>query len=319
MAVKLYIDHPQDGSGKGKMLSRIAPYFEQNGVKLTDYKHAEVILGVNKFRRGVSKDKKRKIKDDKKRVLRLDGIHLLRTRRNIWANGVIKQDIQRADATIWQSEFCKRVGGGVLGQGKNPHVIWNGANTEFEVKSIGLLWPPKNVILAAKWYSGSLRKNKRLKEMVAFAEQYKAKHPDVGFHVFGETGGKFKQSKAVRWYGHVSEARLRTYMDAADCMLYMAHYDWCPNVVVECLCSGTPVICGNQGGQAEFCPYVVDIDDEIPAKLMKSDTPPPVEFGHVREALDVVLYGDFQWELHPDLKAENAAKKYAKVIRSVCG
>ena len=315
MAVKLYIDHDQDTSGKGKFLSRIAPHLEKNGVKLVDYKQADVVLGINKYRKGVSKDKRRAIKDKKKRVLRLDGIHLLNTRRNKWANRVIKQDIERSDATIWQSEFCKRVGGGILGYGKNPHVIWNGANTEFEVKTIGLSHP-KNVMLAARWYSGSARKNKRLKEMVAFAESYKARHPDVCFHVFGETGGKVKESKAIVWHGHKGEVMLRTYMSLCDCMLYMAHYDWCPNVVVECLCSDTPVISGNQGGQAEFCPFVLEVDDEIPAKLMKDDTPPRIDFGIVHEALDVVLYGDFEWELHPDLLAENAAKKYAEVIKS---
>ena len=315
MAVKLYIDHDFDTSGKGKMLSRISPYMEQNGVKLTDYAKADVVLGINKFRRGISKDKKRKIKDKKKRVLRVDGIHLLNTRRNRWANRVIKQDIERADAVIWQSEFCKRVGGGVLGTGKNPYVIWNGANTEFEVKTMGLV-SPKNVILAATWYSGGTRKNKRLRDMVRFAEQYRQKHPEVAFHVFGETGGKVEESPAVIWHGHVNEVLLRSYMSLCDCMLYLAFYDWMPNVVVECLCSGTPVISGNQGGQAEVCPYVVDIDDKIPAKLMKTDKTPPIEYGPVREALDTVLYGNFEWELNPDLKAENAAKKYAEVIKS---
>lgn len=315
--VKLYIDHDQDTSGKGKFLSRIVPYFEQNGVKVTNYKEADVVLGINKYRKGVSKDKKRQIKDKKKRVLRLDGIHLLKTKRNMWANGVIKQDIDRSDATIWQSDFCKRVGGGILGTGKNPFVIWNGANTEHEVLDISMP-EGKNVLLAAKWYSGGTRKNKRLDAMIGFAESYRVKHPDVSFHVFGETGGKHRKSESVLFHGHVNEVQLRTAMKLSDCMLYLAHYDWCPNVVVECLCSGTPVISGNQGGQSEFCPYIVDIDKKVPAKLMKTDTPPPVDFTLVESALDRVLYDDtFTWELKDDLRAEKAAENYSCVIRSV--
>lgn len=314
--MKLYVDHKYDDSGKGKFLTRLKPELEKLGVKFTDFKSCDIVLGINKYRKGVGGSKKRKIKDKKKRVLRVDGIHLVRSRRNVWANRVIKQDIERSHAVIWQSEFCKRVGGGVVGKGKRPYVIWNGADV---VKKINLSQYdyPKNVILAAKWYSGGYRHNKRLHKMFNIAVKYVSMHNDVCFHVFGKTPKLEWNSDRIVFHGHVDEDRLRSYMAQSDCMLYVAHFDWCPNTVVECLCSGTPVICGNNGGQAEFCPVVIDIDKPLKAKMFKNKKPPDINSKDVFKALDEVLYGDFKWELNPELKIENTAKNYLKVFKDV--
>jgi len=54
MAIKLFIDHKLDASGKGKFLTRLVPELKKLGVKIVDFEQANVILGVNKFRKNVT-------------------------------------------------------------------------------------------------------------------------------------------------------------------------------------------------------------------------------------------------------------------------
>ena len=67
----------------------------------------------------------------------------------------------------------------------------------------------------------------------------------------------------------------------ADWMLHLAWADHCPNVVVECLSQGTPVLCTDVGGTSEL------IEDNVSGLIIKEggynfepsdyDSPPKID------------------------------------------
>jgi len=52
--------------------------------------------------------------------------------------------------------------------------------------------------------------------------------------------------------GPVDNDDMPNYMRQADILLHPRLGDWCPNVVVEALACGLPVVCGSWGGSAEL-------------------------------------------------------------------
>lgn len=320
--IRLYVDHKYDESGKGKFLQRLKPELEKLGVEFTNYKKANVVLGVNKYRKGISDDKRRKINDDKKRIMRLDGVHLLKTKRNLWANKVVKQDCDRSDAIIYQSDFCKKMWKGVMGvKCKKEYTIFNGANTKNYKIARKLQDGKKYVMTSAKWFAGKTRDNKRLVDMVDIMRDYFKYNPDVVFLVAGETGGWNVENPRIKFLGHLTESNLREYLKAADCYLYLSYYEWCANSVVEAIVSGLPVICtagdGNQELVGQKSGIVLDIDKTVPTKMVDKEIIPPLEKEKVFEALDIVLRDGFDFEINPELKIENTAKRYKEVLENV--
>ena len=264
--MKYFIDHDLDKSGTGKFLNRLVPALDRLGAELVDFKHADLVLGVNKFRTQVSKDKKRKIKYKKKKVLRLDGLHFPKKKRDMWSNNVIRQDTERSDAIIFQSEFCKMMWKGIMGVNcKQEHVIFNGANPADYTESIESPHP-HNVIMCADWRKGPERAYKRLKDSLKLAE--KCATEDMGFWIAGV--GDKADNPNVHCLGYVEEKELRKYLKMADVMLCISHHSWCDNAFVEGVCAGCFPIVGNQGGNTEIAKrcggIVMELDKLVPAK-----------------------------------------------------
>jgi hypothetical protein len=105
----------------------------------------------------------------------------------------------------------------------------------------------------------------------------------------------------------------------ADVTLYMAAYDWQPNVCVESLVAGTPTVTANNGGQAEHSPYVVRVDPVMRAKMATDGKVPRLKYNLVAPVLTKALQNGNNWVLNPDLLIENVAKRYAKVFHGVLG
>ena len=316
--IKLFIDHNLDSSGKGKFLTRLVPELEKLGVKITNYKDSNVVLGVNKYRTGVSKDKHRTIKDKKKRILRVDGIHLLNTKRNRWANRVVKEDGMRSDAIIWQTKFCRDMWYGIMKMKcKREYVIFNGAEKINDRLPV-ITSCTQNVLMCAKWLKG--RDNKRLPEMLQIADEYTKINKDVCFWVAGEYFIKPPKNDRIVMLGRIEERELQRYILMCNCMLFLAHYDWCPNSVVEAEVRGCPVIASNNSGVAEIASIILDLDKPIKPKMMKKYKPPPVDHKKVFEAINNALVipdtliNILQKE---ELLIENTAKQYFKVFKDV--
>lgn len=325
MAIKLFIDHELDRSGKGKFLTRLVPELKKLGVKIVDFEQANLILGVNKFRKNVTRDKKRRIKDHKKRILRIDGIHTAKTKRNIWANRIVKEDSLRSKAIIWQSKFCRKMWKGAMKiRCKKEFVIFNGADPkDYEniepAKSDYL----KNIIMSSKFRSSPDRYYKRLRRMWEIAIHYNSiMSGNTCFWIAGETEGCHKhwpQDDRVIFLGHLKEKKLKPYLKMADVMMNLSWGSWCDNSLIEGICAGCIPISGNQGGNAEVTKackgIVVDIDKEIKPKYV-GFKPPKIEEQRVFEGIDQAF------RLSPEINVEpihikNIAKQYKKVFEAV--
>ena len=330
MAIKIFIDHPLDESGKGSFLSRLIPHLNDLSVKIVgDYKKSDLILSVNKFHAGIKGKKIRKLTDNIPRILRIDGIHYERNKRNIWGNRRVAEDAHRANGIIWQTEFCKKAWKKILKiKNKNEFTIFNGANPEDYVppNTVGMSSPyKKNVVMVSRWHSGVHRWNKRLREMNYIATQYSTfKSDGVCFWVLGETDSVEKKfltgCNQVKYLGHLPEKEVRRYLRMADVMLHLSWFSWCDNSLVEAICAGCIPITNNIGGNAEIneCAngIIVDIDKPFKQRMMKSTKPPEFDPKPVFEALDRA-FEDPPKIYIPGVHIKSIAKEYYKAFKEV--
>jgi glycosyltransferase involved in cell wall biosynthesis len=308
--MRLYIQCTKNDTGKRKFIERLMPELEKLGVHCQEKPHgADVCLGVAYFEG----------KPKMPRVLRVNGLHLLKNKVNKWRNSQARKSIKMADAVIWQSKFCEKMYKGILKvRPKQEHVIFNGANPEdYNVEPIRSPYP-KNVLLCAKWFrkTGVERRHKRLKEMLRIAQTYCELHDDVGFWVAGRAEKRVFDHPRIKFLGRVPEQELRRYYVMADLMMYLAFIDWCPNSVVECICAGTPVLVSNNSGTVELGSHLVELDKPIKAKYMKNDRPPKIKDEKVIAMLDEMLANPQRIHRN-ELTIQCVARRYKKVLESV--
>lgn len=286
--MKVFLQYRPNETGKGKFLSRLIPELAGLGVECQyDRKGADVTLSLTRFR---------KDSGDMPKVLRVDGIHLVRSKEALWRNKLVGESLKMADVVIWQSEFCRHVGGDVLKRsGRREYVIHNAAPVppcDFQLEWYTRLHGPaqKVVALSAKWdyADGKARAHKRLHAQAEFVEWYAGFNPGVEFRIYGKTRDRPFEGPRIRYYGHLADEELQKHLCAADVFLYLPYYDWMPNSVVEAMACGLPVIASNNGGHAEVADVVVRTDVELPAEMMAKDRVPGFAFPEVGKALDGV-------------------------------
>ncbi|MCP4651118.1 MAG: glycosyltransferase [PVC group bacterium] len=323
--MKIYLDHKIDESGKMKFMQVLIPELKKLGVKFSDYKKADLILGINKFRTGVTDDKHRKIKDKKKRVLRIDGIHFEKSKRNRWGNRVVKEDALRANAIIWQTEFCRDMWKKIMNiRNKKEVVIFNGRDPD-DYKNVTPIKSAykRNVVLCSKWFAGKHRYNKRLHKMWEIAWTYVSSTRDTCFWILGETNGterNWQKNERIKFVGHLPEDEVKQYLKMADVYLHLSWFSWCDNSLIEAICAGCIPIVSNVGGNAEIAEccngIVLNLDKPIKAKLMKNVKPPEIEIKPALEAIDQAF--EKPPELHiPGVHIKNIAKEYYEVFKEV--
>ena len=310
--MKLFIDFKTNDTGKSKFLHRLIPALADIGVHAQGTpKGADVALGINKFHVSLP----RKLGQ----VVRVDGLHLKDDAKSMWKNYKVAKAINHADMVIWQSEFCKKMWKKIMDVRPNADVIIpNGAHPkEFDVEPEVSDYP-HNVLMCAKWFrvSGRERKSKRLKEMLEIAVQYCEARKDVCFWVAGEAKKRVIDHPQIKFLGRLYSKRLNRYYKLCDCMLYLAVFDWMPNAVAECLVAGTPVICCKRTPMEKIGGFAVDIDPELPPKIIKKHKFPILDPAPVCEALDEILKNKHRVHV-PHLHIDRIAEQYKKAFKHV--
>ena len=252
--MKLYIEYDlSNKSGKGKFLSRLVPELEKLDVYMTpNWDSADVALGLTYWRKPFSGIPK---------VLRMDGIHLEKGKRAKYRNKLSSDAINESYAVIWQSNFCKRMGHKYLNieLPTKEYVIFNGDNPDNYKKKESL---GKGILLCAKWCrgDGTLRKHKRLKETLKAVCKYANKRNEV-VYVVGKVDRHRYYGNNPTYCGHLDDKNLAMMYRSCRVMVYMPKYDWCPNTVVEALCSGLPVLTNEGHGVSEIVPKMFLCED----------------------------------------------------------
>ncbi len=110
-------------------------------------------------------------------------------------------------------------------------------------------------------YVGRMDRRKGLEELVAATARLKISHPGLRCYLVGDgPDASFLQSaieryQAASWItlqSPCSTERVATWMSAANLVALPSYNEGCPNVVIEALATGRPVVATNVGGIPEL-------------------------------------------------------------------
>jgi glycosyltransferase involved in cell wall biosynthesis len=254
-------------------------------------------------------------------VLRLDGVYYDRNRIDRGYNRSIVSSMRKANGIIFQSKWSENFVIRML-KVKQPHhstVIWNGSDRrllEEAKKTKPTSDFDKVFVCCAHW-----RPNKRLQAIVdslLLARQMTGQN--LGLRIIGACPGVSTEHKAVKALGTLSHQETLTEIAHADCMIHICHLDSCPNVVVEALLSGIPVVCNNIGGTPELVQgdgVVAGLDKRFDFQAITDMN--VVDSRSVDKAILANAISEAAsrtWNIHrPELDIKKVADQYLKFFR----
>jgi glycosyltransferase involved in cell wall biosynthesis len=170
----------------------------------------------------------------------------------------LKEDIQRVDHVIYQSQWVKTLADQYLApRTKAFSVVYNGVNMD-TFKPLPQKRKKMHLLTA-----GHIRHEYMLNTILPIFLKLK-KEFSLGLIVAGPMDvinrQTFEQARNqhprefedVIYLGPISHARLPSVYQQGDVFIHPRAGDGCPNVVVEALASGLPVVCPKWGGTAEL-------------------------------------------------------------------
>mgnify|MGYP003633084759 CR=1 FL=1 len=240
-------------------------------------------------------------------VQRLDGIWF-KPEQFLSHNKNIKALYDNADAVIWQSNFDKKMTEFHWGY-KQGQVIHNGAPLERKKVSNETILSirgtyEKIFVCSANWH-----RQKRLKENVELFLKIKEEYPKSCLIIMGSNPDYFVRHKDILYTGSISHDLCLEMFSAADWMIHLAWLDHCPNVVIESLSQGCPVICTDSGGTSEIVQKNgVVIPESIPYNYELTDYDKPYEI-----KLEAVNLPGIEIE-NSYIDIQKVAQKYIKIL-----
>ena len=180
------------------------------------------------------------------------------TRSNMDLNYRIQRDLLLANHVIYQSAFCKDMTDQYLYNRRSDYsIIHNGVDLDCfrPIKSNN-----RRIRLLS---AGSLRHEYMLGTVLPVFSRLWRKH-NLELQVVGTLSTICKRqlkelsennqeaSDRINVVGAVDNDQMPEQMSKADILLHPRLGDWCPNVVIESLACGLPVVCGSWGGTAEL-------------------------------------------------------------------
>jgi glycosyltransferase involved in cell wall biosynthesis len=251
-------------------------------------------------------------------VQRLDGIWF-KPDEYAWKNRKIKDLYDKADAIVFQSRFD---------QGMVQHhwqcrlttkdcVIANG----IELDPIKQLTIPALVKLRQDYdqvfvCSSNWHAQKRLKSNVEMFLHLREKFsPNSCLVVMGNNPDCWVSDPHILFTGGQPPEVYMQVFAAANWMIHLAWLDHCPNVVIESLSQGTPVICSSSGGTCELVKgfgIVIDEKDPYGLELTDYDHPPSIDVQQVTSLPDKRSLGP-----HADIDIKAVAQKYIELFEGI--
>jgi len=248
-------------------------------------------------------------------VLRLDNLYF-DTACTLGNNDVLNAPIRAAykafDKIIFQSEFSMNMFIKHFGGPKKPYtIIHNG--THLPTQCMPLKFPfDKTFICVSLW-----RPHKRLDAIVAGLRKFETLHSEnVGLIVVGDFNDRIDGNTI---FVNGTNRDVRPYLMSADAFVHLAWLDACPNVVVEALCCGLPVLCSHNGGTKELVRddgIILRLEDDYDFSCVNLYSPPTPDTDKVAEGMFNIL----KWDrpvVRSDLSIESVADSYIKFMTEV--
>jgi glycosyltransferase involved in cell wall biosynthesis len=126
--------------------------------------------------------------------------------------------------------------------------------------------------------------------------------------------------RRVRFLGNLSQERLARYYVLCNATVHISWIDWCPNVVVESISSGTPVVCNNVGGNPEIVGrsgIICKLDRPYPKGRLNPRKPPQIPLPSLVHGYERVVTEQLDC-FRPDLDIASIALKYLDAFTEVC-
>ena len=258
-------------------------------------------------------------------IQRLDGIWFKPTEYET-KNTKIRSLYEKADAIVFQSLFDRRFiekwwGGNEERQRPSP-VIGNGV----DINPVKQLTIPKLIEMREKYdqiyvCSSNWHAQKRLEHNVRLFNHLRKQHPNSCLFIMGNHPDYRASGPNIFYTGSVAADVYMQIYSAANWMLHLAWADHCPNVVVEALSQGTPVVCSEVGGTKELIyngAYGAVIKEPEPYnyELYDYDNPPDI---NVEQIKDLPTRQELDYTGIANMIDINViAKQYVELFQEVC-
>ena len=127
------------------------------------------------------------------------------------------------------------------------------------------------------------------------------------------------KGKNIKYIGSVKTHQTYQYYKSADAIIHISRLDACPNVVVEGLSAGTPIICNNVGGTPELVGndgIILNIDPPLKYKRFTMKPPDKVKSKIIAQGIWDCI--EKEWSIkRSDLDMEYCADKYYKYFQKI--
>ncbi|KKN24740.1 hypothetical protein LCGC14_0891870 [marine sediment metagenome] len=242
------------------------------------------------------------------RVHRVNGVYFDKSKAGARSmNKTIAKAISKARGVVYQSNYSRNMSKGILGVKKSGRIIYNGFDKScyngLKADKFGF---SKMLVACAKW-----RPLKRPRSIVK------------GFLAAGLSDavlvmiGGIKESQQikhpqVKYIGSIPPADTYKYYLNCDGVIHISRLDACPNVVIEALTAGKPVLGNNVGGTPELIKdsgVIIEIDPPLKYKMFTMKNPDKVSSAKVAAGIHQML--NTTWNIdRQDLSMKHCAKQY---------
>lgn len=242
-------------------------------------------------------------------IHRVDGVYFdLQMSGKTGMNNKVKVAMKRAHGVVYQSEYSKKICKGILGVSKRESVIIpNGVDPDsYKDVEIDKMGYSKMLVACAKW--------RPLKRPKSIAKGFvKAGLDDTVLVMIGDVPAQYRvKHPNIKYVGSVRTRDIYKYYASCDGLIHISRLDACPNVVVEALVAGKPILGNNVGGTPELIKkdgVIVKIDPPYNYKMFNMGNPDRVQSDIIASGINKLV--SKEWNVHrPDLHISHTAKKY---------
>ena len=254
-------------------------------------------------------------------VQRLDGIWFKPDEFYI-KNNKIKDLYNTSNAVIWQSEFDKNFIINWWGDHKCGKIIRNG----IDIKPVQHIDIPALISLRKEYdkiyvCSANWHKQKRLRSNIELFNKLRNESLNENINscliVLGNNPDVLISSPHIFYAGSLEHNTCLQIYSICDWMLHLAWADHCPNVVIEALSQGTPIVCSNVGGTKELIgDYGVILNETIHYnnELYDYDNPPELDLTQITK---LPSRHELNYSTICDININNVVKSYIELFKKV--
>ncbi len=247
-----------------------------------------------------------------KSLLRIDGMYWNgHDRTGLKMNPKIFDSIRRADMVVFQSRFCKRCCERHSGPARKSKIIYN-AIDQSAINSIPAAKMGKGLqfVACAKW--------RQTKRPLSICKGFLESKVNGTLNMIGSASKSYVKDKRIRWMGQLGTEKTLAVMKGCDYAIHLGKFDPCPNVVIEELSCGLPVLHTDNGGAPELIrndgvQLQVDGGWNYSVLHTEIDNLDPVQVGQgIRDLTEVS-----KAVVRPDLDIRHAADMYFRAFKEL--